>query len=129
METYEEYPIRCKTCNEQIACFAADYEVLLEAGSSPEEALNQLGITDYCSRMAFLAPTFVAFNMENREVIEGFKSVEAATEADAHHESIARPSFSPCLGAQPTPAPGVQPAPVIGQQPRLTTEQPPTIGI
>lgn len=112
METYEEYPIRCKTCNEQIACFAPDFKALLEAGFSAEDALNDLGIMMPCSRTAMIEPTFVAFNMENREVIEGFKSVDAATEADAQRESIARPIFSPCLGA--TTIAGVQAAPIVG---------------
>lgn len=108
METYKEYPIRCKTCNEQLACFADDYEGLLDTGLTPEEALNELGITDYCSRISMMAPTIVAFNMENREVIEGFKSVDAANEIDAQNESTSRPVFNPCMGVQTgLPQPGL----------------------
>lgn len=98
MESYKEYPIRCKTCNEQIACFSSTYEDLLFTGISEEEALNNIGITKWCSRIAMMNPTIVAFNMENREVIEGFKSVDAADEADAQNESMARPVFNPCMG-------------------------------
>lgn len=101
METYKEYPIRCKTCNEQLACHANDYEALLDSGVTVEEALNQLGIDDYCSRISMMTPTIVPFNMENREVIEGFKSVDAAKEVDAQNESISRPVFNPCMGLQP----------------------------
>ena len=101
METYKEYPIRCKTCNEPIACFSYDYEALLNAGFSIEEALDELGITDYCSRQAMLNPTIVPFNMENREVIEGFKSVDAANDADAQNESTSDPIFSQCMTLQP----------------------------
>jgi DNA-directed RNA polymerase subunit N (RpoN/RPB10) len=99
MDTYKEYVIRCKTCNEQIACFASDYEALLSAGASVEEALNELGIMEYCSRIAMMNPTIVAFNMENRAVIEGFKSVDAVLDTDAQEESTSQPIFSACLGA------------------------------
>lgn len=123
METYEEYPVRCKTCNEQIACFSEDYKALIEAGSTIEEALNELGIMVECSRAALMNPTFVSFNMENREVIEGFKSVDAATDDDAQNESMARPVFTPCL---PTQSP--QGAPVLGPQ-TITLPGPTTPGL
>ena len=106
METYKEYPVRCKTCNEPLACFARDYETLLAARYSIEDSLNELKIMEYCSRIAMMNPTIVAFNMENREVIEGFKSVDTATEADAQHESTSHPVFNACIGSnipiQPT---------------------------
>lgn len=126
METYPEYPIRCETCNEQIAAFAADFEAMVEAGSTVEEALNELGITLECSRIALMNPTHVAFNMENREVIEGFKSVDAATDIDAQNQSTSRPIFNQCIGAQNAVGPGVQQAPlVIGtQQPTINVLQP-----
>jgi DNA-directed RNA polymerase subunit N (RpoN/RPB10) len=107
MEIYKEYPIRCKTCNEQIACFAAEYHALLGSGLSQEAALDELGITDYCSRSAMINPTNVPFNMENREVIEGFKVVDEADEAYAQNESTARPVFNRCINLQtniPIPA-------------------------
>lgn len=97
MDTYREYPIRCKTCNEQIAAFADTYEGLLSAGLPIEEALNELGITDYCSRNAFMNPTIVKFNMENREVIEGIKSIDAATEADVATAIQGTPVFTACM--------------------------------
>lgn len=100
METYKEYPIRCKTCNEQIACFSDNYEILIDSGYSIEEALDELSITAPCSRITMMAPTIVAFNMENREVIEGFKSVDAADEETAQNESISHPIFNQCLNIQ-----------------------------
>lgn len=115
MESYKEYSIRCKTCNEQLACYAPLYEDLLNSGLSIEEALNQLGITEWCSRISMMNPTIVTFNMENREVIEGFKSVDAATEADSQNESTIRPVFSPCMSTQQTiqqAAPAVRLPPV-----------------
>ena len=99
MDTYKEYVIRCKTCNEPLACYGADYQALLDAGSTVEDALNELGIIDYCSRNAMMNPTIVAFNMENRAVIEGFKSVDAVTEDETQEESTSQPIFSSCLGA------------------------------
>lgn len=106
MDTYKECVIRCKSSNDQIACYAKTYEDLLSAGTSVEEALNLLGIMNPCCRIAMMNPTIVAFNMENREVIEGFKSVEAANEDDAQNESMSRPIFSRCMG---TITPGLQP--------------------
>lgn len=103
MESYKEYSIRCKTCNEQLSCFAADYESYLEAGLSEEDALNAVGITDPCSRIAMTNPTIVTFNMENREVIEGFKSVDAAEEADVQTENTGRPVFNSCMGSVAPP--------------------------
>lgn len=128
MQTYKEYPIRCKTCGEQIAAFAPQYEELLrvivqedriaqmealEGAEQPtigtlnhplnelniaEKALNRLGITEWCSRSAMLNPTFVRFNMENRAVIEGIENVDAAVEADAQKESEIQPIFASCKG-------------------------------
>lgn len=97
MDTYNEYPIKCKTCNELLAAFSDDYENYINNGISIEEALNMLGIMNSCSRIAMMNPTIVAFNMENREVIEGFKSVSAASEADLRTDNISRPIFSNCL--------------------------------
>ena len=98
MEYYNEYPIRCKSCNEQLSCYSTDFEAYLDAGNSIEEALNYLNIMNPCSRIAMANPTIVSFNMENREVIEGFKSVDAADESEAHNESTSQPVFSSCLG-------------------------------
>lgn len=124
METYREYPIRCKTCNEQIACFAPDYEAFIGAGYTIEQALNELGIMDYCSRIAMMNPVIVGFNMENREVIEGFRSVDAAIEANARKESPGRPIFTACLGQAFTNAPT---APLITVQPRGTVPPRPVV--
>lgn len=98
MEFYKEYPIRCKTCGEQLACYAEEYEQLLESGYSIEDALNELGITDYCSRIGMMNPPIVTFNMENREVIEGFKNVDAADEDTSQKESTSHPVFTACIG-------------------------------
>jgi DNA-directed RNA polymerase subunit N (RpoN/RPB10) len=76
MDYYKEYPVRCKTCNEQIACFSEEYELYLEQGLSEESALNKLGLMNPCSRIAMLQPVIVFHNMENRDIIEGTKMVE-----------------------------------------------------
>lgn len=99
MATYDEYPIRCKTCNEQIACHADAYLGLLQSNLSKEEALNQLGIMAPCSRIAMTHPTTVFFDMENRQVIEGFIDVVDAKEETAKNESHINPVFSKCIGA------------------------------
>lgn len=97
MDSYKEYPIRCKTCNAPIACFSYEYERLVyQIGMTPEQALNQLAIMHDLCRLSMLYPTIVPFNMENREVINGFKSVKAATEADAQNESMSDPIFNQC---------------------------------
>jgi DNA-directed RNA polymerase subunit N (RpoN/RPB10) len=75
MEFYLEYPVRCKSCNEQIACFAKEFNSYLQSGISGEEALNIIGIKNFCSRIAFLTPTVVFLNMENRRLIEGLETI------------------------------------------------------
>ena len=105
MDTYKEYPIRCKTCNEQIAAFSGLYEDLLGTGLSREEALNELGISNWCSRIAMMNPTVVNFNMENREVIEGHKNVDVITDPAPYlTDPTSRPSFPACLNPMPRAA-------------------------
>lgn len=130
MYSYDEYFIRCMTCGEQIACKAALYNELRASGSSPEEALNFLGITEECSRSAMLNPPKAFFNMENREVIEGFRSVEATDEPnpffDADLANDAKRVFTSCLcqGSQspqniPVPVPVAQSARRLANVPML----------
>lgn len=107
METYEEYSVRCKTCNEPIAHLAPLYKTLLADGMTIEEALNELDIMNYCSRESMMNPTKVPFNMENRAVVEGFKTVDAVTDADAQEESTAQPVFTACLNTETRQAPVV----------------------
>jgi DNA-directed RNA polymerase subunit N (RpoN/RPB10) len=71
MNYYREYPIRCKTCNEQIACFSFAYEELVARGYSLAKALDEIGITNYCSRISMMNPVIVTYNMERRDLIEG----------------------------------------------------------
>lgn len=87
MEFYFEYPIRCKSCNEQIACFSEEFNSMVKSGIKPEEALNILGIKNYCSRLAFLSPTRVLFNMENRRLIEGLEPISPNSKARIYEES------------------------------------------
>jgi DNA-directed RNA polymerase subunit N (RpoN/RPB10) len=118
METYKEYVIRCKSCNEQLACYASEYEALLNGNYSVEDTLNILGIINPCSRIAMMNPTIVSFNMENREVIEGFRTVDSVDDADPIIENTGHPIFSNCMMInspiqqhaikQPSPAPIIQ---------------------
>jgi hypothetical protein len=59
--------------------------------------LNLLGIMVPCSRIAMMNPTIVSFDMENRQVIEGFKNVKAVNGADDKTETTSRPVFNQCL--------------------------------
>lgn len=99
MEVYREYPVRCKTCNELIDALAPEYEQLLRNGVSVEGALNAIGLTNYCSRIAMMAPTIVSFNMENRDLIEGFKSADAVDEPMNVSTHTSYPQFKNCLNA------------------------------
>lgn len=85
MQTYKEYPIRCKSCNEQIACFSKRYEQLVrkyttKAGVTGslaiEQALNEMKILEPCCRMAFMNPITVFFNVEDRGLIEGTRDID-----------------------------------------------------
>lgn len=85
MNSYREYPIRCKSCNEQLACYSDEYENLVreyaEGGNvtekhAIEKALNKLGIMSPCSRINMMNPIIITFNNENRELIEGLRNVD-----------------------------------------------------
>ena len=101
MKSYREYVIRCKTCNEQIACHAKTYEQLLANGLSIEEALNSLDIMLPCSRAWMMNPNYVTFNMENRDVVEGIRSVQSIEDdflpGQRSTPSISNPVFASCL--------------------------------
>jgi len=97
------------------------------AGYTEEEALNELDIMDICCRIAMKCPTIVHFDVENRLVIEGFKSVDAAVDDDQNmFVDLSSPAiFSACL------VPPVQSAPrlpssssrasIFGQRSRRNT--------
>lgn len=97
MEYYKEYSIRCMTCNEPIACFSTMYEEMLASGVSGEEALDNLGIEEPCSRIAMMNPTIVTFNMENREIIEGLKDLQLGDQPDPYLINDFNPVFNACL--------------------------------
>ena len=113
MRTYREYVIRCKTCNEQLACFSQTYEDLIANGLTIEETLNNLGIMLPCSRAAMMNPTYVNFNMENRDVVEGLRSVESVEDdfvyRDPAKESTTNPIFASCLPPNVGNIPTIQP--------------------
>ena len=123
MSTYREYPIRCKSCNEQIACHSLRFEELVLGGQSIEDALNLMGITDYCSRQAFMNPTMVTFNMENRQVIEGQKVVSAVKDIN-FEEPIdtmgGKPIFDTCSKVDITATKNITPIPINTEPTRLT---------
>ena len=76
MDYYYEYPIRCKTCNEQIACYSEDFKNYLEATNNVELALDYVGITNWCSRIAMITPIKIKYNLENRALVLGLTTVE-----------------------------------------------------
>ena len=92
--TYEEYFIRCPETQELVACRIEEFKSLLETMSA-ENALNQMDVPLY-ARDRFLHPNYVRFNMENREVIEGLKSVDAADIVPSQKRSRSPPVFSGC---------------------------------
>ena len=80
MNYYFEYPIRCKTCNGQIACFSFDYLSFLENNHGDTEVtLNEVGLMNPCCRIAMMTPSMVYQNVENRRAIEGLDTIEAAS--------------------------------------------------
>jgi DNA-directed RNA polymerase subunit N (RpoN/RPB10) len=115
MEYYLEYPIRCKTCNEQIACYSYEYEEYLKAGYNVQQALDQLGLMNFCCRISMKDPVIVTFNMENREVIEGIKKIDSADAFGTSTLKTAETNFDKCIETQKTEIPlilkgkGIQP--------------------
>jgi DNA-directed RNA polymerase subunit N (RpoN/RPB10) len=73
--TYNEYVIRCKTCNNQIAChvhdFLIDVQNNLQTSSSREEATEKalnntyFKLNNWCCRIAMTNPTCVFKNLHN----------------------------------------------------------------
>ena len=114
MDSYREYLIRCKTCNSQIACFSAQYEQYLSTGLSIEESLNGMGIKNYCCRIAFMNPTIITFDMENRSLIEGLITIDAATGPDSRTTGSSQTVFGAPMGTGV-----VLPQPTIGRNPAL----------
>jgi DNA-directed RNA polymerase subunit N (RpoN/RPB10) len=114
MDSYREYLIRCKTCNSQIACFATQYEDLLSTKLSIEDSLNQMGIRNYCCRIAFMNPTIVTFDMENRALIEGLITIDAAIGPDSRTTGSSQTVFGGPMGTGI-----VLPQPTIGRNPAL----------
>lgn len=98
MDSYKEYSIRCKTCNGLIAAHSGIYESLLQSGLSIEEALNNIGLTNWCCRINMMNPTIVTFNMENRDIIEGYRAVEAVDIPNPYTINLSPPIFNSCLG-------------------------------
>ena len=50
-------PIRCFSCGKPIAHLWEKYKELVEEGSKPGDALNELGLERYCCRSMFLGQT------------------------------------------------------------------------
>jgi len=72
---HREYPIRCKSCNEQLACYSEKYEELSK-DYDYETALNMLGIMEPCSRYNMMNPTMILSIRENRNLIEGLEDID-----------------------------------------------------
>ena len=103
MDQYKEYPIRCKTCNYPIAVWSKQYEQLIQY-SSTEDALNELGLNNFCCRISMLAPPIITFNMENRKAIEGLQLVENVDSYDNNPITKSKPLFKNCIGESVKPS-------------------------
>ena len=84
-----EYPIRCKSCNEQLACYSEKYENFSRKYGY-EKALNLLGIMEPCSRYNMMNPTMILNIKENRNLIEGLEDIDVI---DKFSETL---SFKQC---------------------------------
>lgn len=81
MDTYREYPIRCKSCNNQIACHAAMFEELMSISQDPEDTFAQMNVRNWCCRAAYTNPSVVMFDMEMRSLIEGYEYIKNTSDA------------------------------------------------
>lgn len=102
MEYYKEYAIRCKHCGELISTKSITFNELINSNYTPEEACNELDLMNFCCRMEINNPVTVFFNMENREVIEGIKSLDAVLTPDLpiiNDTNPINPVFAACLGS------------------------------
>lgn len=53
-EKASDFPIRCFSCGAVIGHLYQKYLELLNAGKSPKESLDELGIERYCCRRMFI---------------------------------------------------------------------------
>lgn len=97
MDHYHEYNIRCMTCGANVASKSYSYIALLNQGLTVEVALNELGIMRYCCRKSFMSPTVVFMNMENRPLIEGFKTLDQVSGPDATTVHAVKSVFTACI--------------------------------
>lgn len=94
---HREYPIRCKSSNDQLACYSEEYERLVEEFSiefgtefAIEKALNKLGIMEPCCRDNMMNPTMILNIKENRSLIEGIKDIDVLDKFSSNY------SFKQC---------------------------------
>lgn len=73
--TYKEYQVRCYVCGELVAAKAKQYEELLLAGHSSEEALDEIS-DRYCTRQAIMTPAIKYLDIIDSNAVRGI------TEAD-----------------------------------------------
>ena len=97
MEFFRLYLVRCITCNNSLGHLKWTYETLLSTGQTIEEALNGIGLSNYCCRMCMMNPIICTYNMENRQAIEGFVPVDAVDTPSPYDSSTVHPIFSHCL--------------------------------
>lgn len=60
-------PIRCFSCGKPIAHLYKKYKAKVAAGEQPSKVLDELGVTRYCCRAAFLGQTDIL------ELVNNFK--------------------------------------------------------
>ena len=94
MNFFIMYPVRCETCNKELAYLQDDLEQLLAIDPSVEKALNNLGVMRYCCRTNLMNPTSVFYDMENTDVVNGTRNVKEFT-------NLANPTITPIQIRQP----------------------------
>jgi len=70
-EFYHMYPIRCITCNGPIERYKSKVLQMKEEGIPMYIILDTLGIKSYCCRIALMTPICLAFETENRNIVNG----------------------------------------------------------
>lgn len=72
LERIFEYPIRCYDCGELMDCRVLEMVSLIKQnGYGMAEALNDMGITNECTRGRFTTPACIDLMFKNNNLIEG----------------------------------------------------------
>lgn len=62
MESFNLFPINCYNCDKLLGHLQLPYESLIAQGYTPNDAMNELKIKNYCCRMRVMSPAVIPYS-------------------------------------------------------------------